>query len=53
MIFWGFASLPTKNLQGNYSFKVFPIWCGRLYMLGGIFFIDAGDFTCLAEKREK
>ena len=22
-------------------------------MLGGIFFIDAGDFTCMAGKREK
>ena len=30
-------------------FKVFSHWCRRLYMLGGIFFIDAGDFTCLGK----
>ena len=54
IIFGGLhASLPNKNLQGNYFFKVFSHWCGRLYMLGGIFFIDAGDFTCMAGKREK
>ena len=38
------ASLPNKNLQGNYFFRFFPT--------GAFFFIDAGDFTCLAGKRE-
>ena len=56
MIFFGgvHASLPNKNLQGNYFFKVFPTGEGDfINMLGEIFFIDVGDFTCLAGKREK
>ena len=53
MIFGGLhASLPNKNLQGNYFLRFFPTGAGD-YMLGEICFIDAGDVTCLAGKREK
>ena len=31
------ASLPNKNLQGNYFLRVFSHLSGRLYILGGIF----------------
>ena len=33
--------------------NIFPHWCGRFHMLGGIFSIDVGDFTCLPGEREK
>ena len=37
------ASLPMKIYKVILFSKVFPHWCGRFYMFGGIF-IDAGDF---------
>ena len=47
------ASLPNKNLQGNYFFKVFPHWCGRLYMRGGFFSLMQEILHAWRGKREK
>ena len=50
--FWVACLLAYENLQGNY-FKFFSPLMGAIIHAWRDFFIDEGDFTCLAGQLEK